>query len=112
MLRQPVHRLPQLGFGRVAEDLGGLADPLVRVDEAEPGAPDTPVVASDAEEQGDKLIGQTEGGELVEDGVPGAGSGEPVGLSCHRSASGGGAAVLKDRMGPQVTQCVTPLLTG
>jgi len=61
MLRQPVHRLPQLGFGRVAEDLGGLADPLVRVDEAEPGAPDTPVVASDAEEQGDKPIGQAEG---------------------------------------------------
>ena len=61
---------------------------------------------------GDELVGQAEGRKLVEDGVPGGKRAKPVGLSRHRSASGWGAVVIKDRTGLQVMQCGTPLLTG
>src|SRR5689334_16623544 len=113
MFRQAADRFPELGLRPGAEDFGCLAGRQLRVDEAESGSPGAVVVSANREVNGDELVGEAEGGKFMDDGIPGGGCGaEPVWLSRHRSTSGWGAVVFKDRTGLQVMQCRTPLLTG
>jgi hypothetical protein len=87
MIGEPADRLPQLVLGSSAEDLGRLTLAAAGVVEEEPSAPRPVVRAANTELERDDLIGETEGGKLVNDGFTVIENDRPVGLGRHQGTS-------------------------
>ncbi len=84
MVSKAADRLPQLVLRGAAEDFGRLARSATWVMKAQSSAPSTVVRAAYAKLKRDELIGETEGGKLVNHGLTVVEHYWPVGLSRHQ----------------------------
>jgi hypothetical protein len=95
MVSKAADGLPQLVLRGSAEDLGRLALPATRVVKEQPPAPRAVVGAAYTELKGDELIGEAEGGKLVNHGFTVVENDRPVGLGRHQWTSWVGTGGLK-----------------
>lgn len=87
MLTQSANRLPQLIFRETTKNLGRFALATSRVLKAQSPAPGPIIGAANAKLQIDKQISETEGGELMNDGLAVLENGGPIGLCRHQRTS-------------------------